>query len=55
MGDRDAKFIYNKKEVSLNKAIKIVTKKDIHNLYSVENKDKSIVVNISDTPFVKEN
>ncbi len=51
---RGAKFTYNGKKITFKKATKLVKEENIHNLYSVENKDKTIEVNLSDTPFVNE-
>lgn len=53
LNKRGAKFTYNAKPITFKKATKLVKEKNIHNLYSVENKDKTIEVNLSDKPFVK--
>ncbi|WP_347175092.1 M56 family metallopeptidase [Polaribacter uvawellassae] len=54
LNKRGAKFTYNGKPITFKKATKLVKEENIHNLYSVENKDKTFEVNLSDTPFVNE-
>ena len=51
---RDAKFTYNKKNISYKKAQYLISKKNIHNIHANENNDKTIVVKLSAKPFVIE-